>query len=268
MSIIDNILRNAGGKGVNVKSTTAIATIRRNKIKDTAQAIHRSYHGASTAISNAIRGSTTVQGTLSGLASETLILDFYAYPPLSTAPETDLYIGTATVQLDSGGFGSYHEIFPTTAPTGWRITSTVTNDTEGTSELSAALTIAPPSDTDGDGLPNVWEALYPECLDPAIPDPIDEDCDQDGKTNLEEYAMGTDPTQSDFLATAVELSPASTAAVTLEGTAGRRYTLEIFDNPTWTALTSIYAAHNGMITLIDPGPWKTSAMYRVRIEIE
>jgi len=83
-----------------------------------------------------------VQGTIAGRPNADLTLDFYAYAPLSIVPEADIYIGSLTVRLDSGGFGSYAHIFPATAPKGWKLTSTVTNSIEGTSELSAPVTIA------------------------------------------------------------------------------------------------------------------------------
>jgi hypothetical protein len=43
------------------------------------------------------------------------------------------------------------------------------------------------ADSDGDGLPDVWEAAYPTAANSA------EDTDLDGLTNLQEYLAGTDP---------------------------------------------------------------------------
>jgi hypothetical protein len=42
-------------------------------------------------------------------------------------------------------------------------------------------------DTDGDGFPNWFEALFPTCLDPNVPNSHDNDCDGDGATDWEEY---------------------------------------------------------------------------------
>jgi hypothetical protein len=47
------------------------------------------------------------------------------------------------------------------------------------------------NDDDGDNLPGGWESLYG--FDPANPADRDLDFDQDGYTNYEEYAAGTDP---------------------------------------------------------------------------
>ncbi len=50
-------------------------------------------------------------------------------------------------------------------------------------------------DTDGDQLPDAWEALYG--LDPDDPSDAVTDSDGDGLTNLEEYEYETDPTVAD-----------------------------------------------------------------------
>jgi hypothetical protein len=55
---------------------------------------------------------------------------------------------------------------------------------------SANLTVLP-LDTDGDGIPDTWEASHG--LDPANPADASEDRDGDGQSNLLEYALGTDP---------------------------------------------------------------------------
>ena len=62
-------------------------------------------------------------------------------------------------------------------------------------------------DTDGDGMDDGWEAAY--ALDPASPDDAGEDADSDGRTNIEEYRLRTDPTD-----------PASPAAVFYVSKAG------------------------------------------------
>lgn len=52
-------------------------------------------------------------------------------------------------------------------------------------------------DTDGDGLPDWYEALYPAILDPNNNTDASKDSDGDTLTNLQEFALGTDPTKAD-----------------------------------------------------------------------
>ena len=51
-------------------------------------------------------------------------------------------------------------------------------------------------DDDNDGMPDDFEILYPEALDPFADD-ADDDFDGDGLTNIEEFSLQTDPTSSD-----------------------------------------------------------------------
>jgi hypothetical protein len=53
------------------------------------------------------------------------------------------------------------------------------------------------TDSDGDGLPDVWEALHG--LDPLDPGDALLDSDGDGASNLDEYQAGTDPNQAQSL---------------------------------------------------------------------
>ncbi len=52
-------------------------------------------------------------------------------------------------------------------------------------------------DDDNDGMNDSWEAAYSGILDPKDPTDADDDPDGDGKTNLEEFQAGTDPTEKD-----------------------------------------------------------------------
>ena len=52
-------------------------------------------------------------------------------------------------------------------------------------------------DSDGDGLPDAWEAQYPSILNPLDPNDANLDSDGDGLTNWKEYLYGTDPTMAD-----------------------------------------------------------------------
>ena len=49
----------------------------------------------------------------------------------------------------------------------------------------------PVVDTDGDGMPDVWEVRYG--LNPNDPGDAVKDCNGDGYTNIEKYINGIDP---------------------------------------------------------------------------
>ncbi len=52
-------------------------------------------------------------------------------------------------------------------------------------------------DTDADGMPDGYETSYPCCLNPLINDAA-ADPDHDGRTNIQEYNLGSDPCVSDL----------------------------------------------------------------------
>ncbi|HUF60624.1 MAG TPA: hypothetical protein VMN36_00990 [Verrucomicrobiales bacterium] len=269
-----NVLRNAQGNGVHVDDPQAHVVVRLTQITKSAKAIQRAADHASAQIATALRGSTYVEGTLNGKPGEELLLDFYAYAPLAVNPEADLYLGSTSVKLDPGGFGSYHALFPSSAPHGWRITATATDTERGTSGLSSGSGIAPPTDSDGDGLPDFWEDLHPECLDAADPDDRDADCDNDGLTNLQEYMMGKNPTVSDSssIFRIASVSPQS-VEVEVEVVGGRRYTLEGSALSESAVASQTVAASEpttavGTIVLIDPSPPEDFAVYRIAIASE
>lgn len=64
-----------------------------------------------------------------------------------------------------------------------------------TVSINVTVLETPQSDTDGDGMPNVWERKHE--LDPNDPNDVDKDPDNDNLTNIEEYNEGTDPQKPD-----------------------------------------------------------------------
>lgn len=70
-----------------------------------------------------------------------------------------------------------------------RFTFSATDGPRTSSIASMNLTVAAPSDTNANGLPDAWETLY------GIANP-DADDDGDGRSNLEEYQSNTNPTNA------------------------------------------------------------------------
>jgi hypothetical protein len=78
--------------------------------------------------------------------------------------------------------------------------STIDTDGDGLPDWFEALigtrsTGDHPQDTDGDGLPDFWEVQHH--LDPKVANPLDADFDHDGLTDYEEYDLGLNPALAD-----------------------------------------------------------------------
>ena len=223
-------------------------------------------------ITNATKGSTLVQGTVSGRPNQMLRMHFYAHRPKAGAQgEGEMWLGSLNVQLNGSGGGSYDQRLPRTAPTGWRVASTATDPLYGTAEFSPSQIVQLPTDTDGDGLPDFWEALYPSCLDPLVADPPNEDCDGDGFTNKQEYIAHTGPTKADS-ALKVETLEASGDGATLNftGVAGRQYGLERrtdLATGAWLRVATMIPEADGEVSLADPNPPPGHSYYRLVAEI-
>ncbi len=70
-----------------------------------------------------------------------------------------------------------------------------------------AVPVASPRDTDGDGLDDVYELQHRPACDPLVAD-VDRDSDGDGKSNLEEFRLGTSPEKANVPPTVALTQPA------------------------------------------------------------
>ena len=74
----------------------------------------------------------------------------------------------------------------------------ILNDIRGNTTLGTdGDSNVPPRDSDGDGIPNFYENLYPGALDRDNPNDVGLDAEPDGLSNLEEFNLGTNPIDPD-----------------------------------------------------------------------
>lgn len=267
-----NTFKNTSLAAVHVSGAGNQVVVRDNVMIDNGDAIVRDVVDETLRtldITGLFQGSTHVSGRIQGDPGETLFVDFYAYDPAAAAVEARYYLGAATVTIDGTGNANFEEVFAPTAPAGWNATATVTNAEFGTSPLRPGMAIAPAPDSDNDGFPDTWEALYPDCFTVGVVDAPDEDCDGDGRSDLEEYTAGTDPAKPDEFSPGFIFSP-DQSTITIPVLPGRRYTLErsvSLTESSWTPLWSQYVATAATIPVIDP-VFSERAFYRLVVEIE
>ncbi len=109
------------------------------------------------------------------------------------------------------------------------------------------LTVLP--DTDGDGLPDEWEAEH------LVDDP-NGDPDRDGMTNREEYEAGTDPNEPDSTLRIEPLDPLGSAAIEFQAISNKTYTVQYLDEVgrgSWSRLADVVARTTNRVEVIyDP----------------
>jgi titin len=149
-----------------------------------------------TAVTNRV-GSTTISGTLNSASNSTFALDFYA--SLACDPsgfgQGKTFLGSTNVTTDASCNASFTATLATPLLTNQFLTATATDTNSNTSEFSQCLAVTFDPDSNGDGLPDLWQVQYfgsftsPNAAPTADPD-------GDGQNNLAEFLSGTDPTNS------------------------------------------------------------------------
>lgn len=112
------------------------------------------------------------------------------------------------------------------------------------------LTLLPPPDADGDGMPDAWEIQY--SLDPNSALDAAQDPDIDGFTNLQEYRNGTNPRAWDAMK-----SDYSTMSVpgTYNNWDLQAYKMRLVDNYTWQIDFTFFSSGNIDLKIAANGSW-------------
>jgi hypothetical protein len=137
--------------------------------------------------------------------------------------------------------------------------------TPGVATPAFSLTVL--ADTDGDGMPDVWENTY--SLNPTDAADARLDADEDGLTNLEEYRAGTNPRDgSSYLkieSIESELATSGSMRVTFIAVSNRTYTIQYRDSllpVPWNRLIDVAGATtNRTVQIIDSPPATISKRY-------
>lgn len=135
----------------------------------------------------------------------------------------------------------------------------------------ASLSVPLMLDTDGDGMPDVWELRHG--LNPANPTDATADADHDGTTNLQEYIAGTDPQDARSVLRVDQVNANSPVTIRFWGSVSRSYTLLYRDTMSvmpWRSLTNIPAIDGTgeamrLIEVVDPqAEGKSQRYYRLQ----
>jgi hypothetical protein len=169
----------------------------------------------------------------------------------------------------TGQTSVFHSFIATNPPGtyGWRLVlfnaSTAVLQPGGVSHNPTA-TVTILADTDGDGMPDVWETAYGFNPTNAADGLLD--ADGDGMSNRAEFIAGTNPTNAaSYLRIDLTFTP---GLVTLgfEAVTNRTYAVEYKDDlnaPVWTRLAEVVARNSNRVERVfDPG-FSTRRIYRV-----
>jgi CSLREA domain-containing protein len=165
-----NVIAFSGNDGVKVDTGTGNA-VRANSIHDSGHLGIELVNGgnanqAAPALSSATvtASSITIRGTLTGAASTSYALDFFASPTANASGfgEGQRWVGSATVTTTSGGTANFTLTFSVTVPAGQAVSATATSPANNTSAFAqdvtaataTALVITPTFDSSITGDPN------------------------------------------------------------------------------------------------------------------
>jgi hypothetical protein len=168
-----------------------------------------------------------------GGSSPYVLIEQVAYGPLPPWPPLAAGGGYAMHRMPFTGYAN--------EPTNW---------------VDALPVLGPPglADTDSDGMPNSWEALYNFNQNSAAD--AGGDADNDGLSNLQEYIAGTHPRDpSSYLRINVVAGTPDVAVLQFNAVAGKTYTIFYSDSlapGTWFRLVDIAPRDaTGPLTIYD-----------------
>ena len=218
-----------------------------------------------------VSGALTVLGPWSGKlgnASESISLwkpDAVQLPPHSDAGfvpfvmvEKIFYASSAPWPANAAGTG---QSLQRVSLTGYG------NDPTNWVSAPPTLIASASGDSDGDGMPDVWENAHG--LNANAPADANLDSDGDGMTNLQEYLAGTDPQNAaSRLMILISMAGADSAQLQFGAVANVSYTLQhraSLGSGVWSNLQGVAAAPSNRTILITNLPAGSTRFYRVTV---
>lgn len=156
----------------------------------------------------------------------------------------------------------------TSVPAGNYTLTAVATDNHANVATSAAINITVLADTDGDGLPDVWESA--NGLNPDLATDALLDADGDGSNNAAEYQAGTNPQDpADKLEAAITQEPGGAFKIRIRTVSGRTYRVEWRTSLTagnWQPLAENIVGTGAEVEVSDPISGESARFYRVVVE--
>jgi hypothetical protein len=126
--------------------------------------------------------------------------------------------------------------------------------------LSPTMRITVLTDSDGDGLPDVWETQYPIAGDP------NGDADGDGLTNRQEYNSGTNPTDPNSYLRVEQVSVDGDVNIEFQAAANLTYSVlyrNALEDPAWTKLADVVSTATNRTVVIQDREAVSQRFYRL-----
>jgi hypothetical protein len=129
---------------------------------------------------------------------------------------------------------------------------------------AAIMVTAASGDTDGDGIPDVWESangLNPTNALDAVLDP-----DRDGMNNRDEYVSGTDPQNSSDFFKIDEILAGSPRLITFRAISNRSYSVQYknsLSTASWSKLADVVARATNRVESVPDGNGSNPRFYRI-----
>lgn len=211
---------------------------------------------AAPSLTAAVLGvSTGVTGSLSSTPSTTFRIEFFSSPAADPFGfgEGLVFLGATNVATDGAGGAVISVTLAARVRAGHVISATATNPAGSTSDFSQAIVVSS-TDSDGDGMPDLYESSQPG-LNAAVNDAA-LDLDRDGFSNIAEFRSGTAPGVPTSHLRLIPMKIAGSVVLDLPTVVGITYRIEKRLGLTGVSAWSVFADNvigtGGTMSIPDP----------------